>query len=129
MRQHPVVRRRVRYPLLGGDHRVIGQPDGPVGPDVAGTAPTDAGELERSAGVQVRSAARPTDDELTADVLEALRGSDVVAGDRIRVATEGRRVVLSGQVESIDVLHEILGIVGDLAGVDEVIDRVEVTRA
>jgi hypothetical protein len=34
--------------------------------------------------------------------------------------------MLAGEVESVDVLDEILGIVGDVPGVDEVIDEVEI---
>jgi hypothetical protein len=129
MSDDPMVATEEGVPYTPPTDRVLSQTDGPDGPDVAGTAPTDAGELERVHGVQVPNAARPSDDALSADVIEALRGSDVVAGDRIRVAAEGRRVVLSGQVETIDVLDEILGIVGDVPGVDEVIDEVEITRA
>lgn len=97
-----------------------------AGPDVAGTDPTDAGELERVDAVQPPDADRPRDGELSADVVEALRDSNVVAGDRIRVAAEGHRVLLRGEVESIDVLDEILGIVGDVPGVDEVVDEVRI---
>ena len=59
-------------------------------------------------------------------MVEALRASDVVAGDHLVVAVSGSTVVLSGRVESIDVLDEILGIVGDVPGVDDVVDEVEV---
>ena len=38
----------------------------------------------------------------------------------------GSTVVLSGRVESVDVLDEILGIVGDVPGVDDVVDEIEV---
>lgn len=100
-----------------------------AGADVAGTAPTDAGELEREDAIQAGPDGRPRDDELAADVVAALRGSDVVAGDRIRVAAAGSRVTLTGEVESVDVLDEILGIVGEVEGVDEVNDEVTVTRA
>ena len=127
--EDPMVATEEGVPYTPPTDRVLAQTDGPDGPDVAGTAPTDAGELERVDGVQLPNAARPTDDELSADVIEALRASDVVAGDRIRVATEGRRVILSGHVETIDVLDEVLGIVGDVTGVDDVIDQIEVTRA
>jgi osmotically-inducible protein OsmY len=96
------------------------------GPDVAGTDATDAGELERDDMVQPADGERPTDDELQADVVERLRASDVPAGDHLRVAVSGSRVVLAGEVESVDVLDEILGIVGDVPGVDEVIDEVEI---
>jgi hypothetical protein len=112
--------------------RVLTQPrEESAGADVAGTDPTDAGELEREDNVEPSSGAGdlPRDDELRADVVERLRASDVVAGDRIRVAAEGSRVVLRGEVESVDVLDEILGIVGDVPGVEDVVDEVEVTGA
>ena len=96
------------------------------GPDVAGSDATDAGELERDDMVQPPDGRRPTDDELQADVVERLRASDVPAGDHLRVAVSGSRVMLAGEVESVDVLDEILGIVGDVPGVDEVIDEVEI---
>ena len=96
------------------------------GPDVAGIDPTDAGELERDDMIQPPDGQRPTDDELQADVVERLRASDVPAGDHLRVAVSGSRVMLAGEVESVDVLEEILGIVGDVPGVDEVIDEVEI---
>lgn len=95
--------------------------------DQAGTDPTDAGELERDDNVQPPDRELPRDDELRADVVERLRASDVVAGDRIRVAAAGSRVLLSGEVESVDVLNEVLGIVGDVPGVEEVVDEVRVT--
>jgi hypothetical protein len=108
--------------------RVLSEPrEGVGGPDVAGTDPTAAGELEREDSIQPGRFTTPTDDALTADVVEALRGSDVPAGDRIRIRTEGSRVIVSGEVESIDVSDEILGIVGDVPGVDEVVDEVSVT--
>jgi len=109
--------------------RVLSEARGAEGPDVAGTDATDAGELERVDGIQADPPGRPTDDELTADVVEALRDSDVVAGDRIRVAAMGAQVTLRGEVESVDVLDEILGIVGEVNGVDDVVDEVTVTRA
>lgn len=99
------------------------------GPDVAGSAPTDGGELAREDAVQPHDDDRPTDDQLVANVLAALRASDVAAGDRIRVAASGSRVMVSGEVESVDVLEEILGIVGEVDGVEDVADEVVVTRA
>lgn len=96
------------------------------GPDVAGTDPTDAGELERVDAVQAPDVDLPRDNELAADVVEALRGSNVVAGDRLRVAAEGGRVLVRGEVESVDVLNEILGIVGDVRGVTDVVDEVRI---
>lgn len=110
--------------------RVLTRPGDDSGAtDVAGTDPTDAGELERNDNVQAPAGELPRDDELRADVVEALRASDVVAGDRVRVAASGSQVVLRGSVESIDVLDEILGLVGDVRGVDDVVDELEVTTA
>ena len=126
MTDDPMVATEEGVPYIPPDDRVLGPTDGPDGPDVAGTPATDAGELERAEGIQVPNAARPADDELTADVIETLRASNVVAGDRIRVATAGRRVTLTGEVESREALDEILGIVGDVEGVDEVIDEVTI---
>jgi BON domain len=97
------------------------------GVDVAGTDDTDAGELERDDMIQVDDGALPRDDKLEADVLEALRASDVTSGDRIRISVIGSRVHVQGEVESVEVLDEILGIVGDVVGVDEVLDELSVS--
>jgi BON domain-containing protein len=96
------------------------------GPDVAGTDSSDAGELERSDMVQPDDAMPARDDELLADVIEALRTSDVVAGDRIRLAVNGAQVIVRGEVESIEVSDEVLAIVGDVPGVTDVVDELEV---
>ncbi|HYI67944.1 MAG TPA: BON domain-containing protein [Candidatus Limnocylindrales bacterium] len=89
---------------------------------------SDEDELEREDDIQPDDGGLPRDGELQADVLEALRASDVPAGERIRVAVVGRRVKVQGEVETIEALDEILGIVGDVPGVDEVVDEVTVTR-
>lgn len=96
------------------------------GADQAGTDATEAGELEREDMVQPDDGQLPRDDELQADVVERLRASDVPAGDRLQVSVVGSRVILRGQVESVDVLDEVLGIVGEVPGVDDVTDEVEV---
>jgi osmotically-inducible protein OsmY len=106
--------------------RVVSEARGAEGIDVAGTDATDAGELERNDDVQVDDDFPARDDELRADVIEALRASDVPAGDRLRIAVSGSQVHVSGEVESVDVLDEILGIVGDVEGVTDVVDDVEV---
>ena len=129
MTDNPTVATEEGVPYDPPTDRVISEARGTDGPDVAGTAPTDAGELEREDGIQRDDGIAPRDDELAADVVEALRDSDVPAGDRIRVTATGSRVTLSGEVESIDILDEILGIAGDVTGVDEVVDEVTVTRA
>jgi hypothetical protein len=130
MTDDPLVATEEGVPYDPPSDRVLRQPhEGQAGADQAGTDPTAAGELEREDNVQPSTGQLPRDDELQADVIERLRSSDVVAGDRIRVAADGSRVVLRGQVESVDVLDEILGIVGDVPGVDEVVDEIEVSRA
>ncbi len=106
--------------------RVLSQPrEGQGGVDVAGTDSTQGGELGREDNVQAGSGA-PRDDELLGDVIEALRSSDVVSGDRIRLAVNGTQVIVRGEVESIEVSDEILGIVGDVPGVTDVVDELEV---
>ena len=89
---------------------------------------SDAEELERDDDIQLDDGGLPRDGELQADVIAALRASDVPAGERLRVAVSGRRVRVQGEVETIEALDEILGIVGDVPGVDEVVDEVTVTR-
>ena len=97
------------------------------GADVAGTDATDAGELERDDAIQPADTELPRDDELQADVVEALRSSDLPAGDRLRIAVNGSQVVVRGEVDSIDVLDEILGIVGDVPGVTDVTDEITIS--
>jgi hypothetical protein len=123
-----LVAREEGVPYVPPTDRVISEArESESGVDVAGTDETDAGELEREDAIQPEDGALPRDDELRADVVSALRASDVPAGDRIRIAVTGSRVHVAGEVESVDVLDEILGIVGDVVGVDEVLDEVTVT--
>ena len=123
-----LVAREEGVPYVPPTDRVVSEArESESGVDVAGTDETDAGELERDDAIQPEDGALPRDDELRADVISALRASDVPAGDRIRVAVTGARVRVAGEVESVDVLDEILGIVGDVVGVDEVVDEVTVT--
>lgn len=123
-----LVAREEGVPYVPPTDRVVSEArESESGVDVAGTDETDAGELEREDAVQPEDGALPRDDELQADVVSALRASDVPAGDRIRIAVTGSRVHVAGEVESVDVLDEILGIVGDVVGVDEVVDEVNVT--
>jgi hypothetical protein len=130
MTDDPLVASEEGVPYDPPSDRVLTQPrKGESGADFAGTDPTQAGELEREDFVQAPDGEPPRDDELQADVVERLRASDVVAGDHIRVAAAGSRVWLRGEVESVDVLDEILGIVGDVPGVEDVVDEVRVTGA
>jgi hypothetical protein len=95
--------------------------------EAAGSDPTDAGELDRADTVQMPDGTLPRDDELRADVVEALRASDVPAGDRVQIAVSGSQVFVRGEVESVDVSDEILGIVGDVEGVDDVVDELVIS--
>ena len=89
---------------------------------------SDAEVLEREDDIQPEDGALPRDGELQADVMDALRASDVPAGEHLRIAVSGRRVLVQGEVETMEALDEILGIVGDVPGVDDVVDEVTVTR-
>jgi osmotically-inducible protein OsmY len=114
-------------PYVPPTDRVLSESRGWEGVDVAGTGEDDEDELEREDDIQPDDGGLPRDDELQADVIEALRASDVPAGDRIRIAVTGARVHVRGEVESVDVLDEILGIVGYVVGVEEVLDEVSVS--
>ena len=130
MTDDPLVATEEGVPWNPPTDRVLSEPrEGNAGPDAAGTDATDAGELERADAIQADDGIAPRDDELGADVVEALRASDVPAGELIRVRVEGSRVILTGEVESVDILDEILGIVGDVPGVEDVVDEVALTGA
>ena len=87
------------------------------GADIAGAATTDEEQLEFENGEE---------EPLLVRALEALRSSDVTAGDRIQVDAAGSTIWVRGQVESIEVADEILGILGDLPGVTEVVDELDI---
>ena len=93
--------------------------------DAAGSAADDEEELELDSD-SGQEPDMPRDEALQAAALEALRRSDVTAGDRIQVDAAGSTIWVRGSVESIDVSDQILGILGDLPGVDEVVDELEV---
>lgn len=120
-----LVAREEGIPYVPPMDRVVSEArTGEHGVDVAGTAPDDAGELEREDAIQPPTGEQPRDDELLADVLEALRDSDLPAGERLRVAVRGATVTLRGAVESVTVLDEILNLVGEVPGVEDVRDEV-----
>jgi hypothetical protein len=122
----PLVATEEGVPYDPPSDRVLSESRGADGPDYAGIDPSDAGELERDDDIQDGGGEPPRDDELRADVIEALRASDVPAGDHLRVGVVGSRVVLAGEVESIDVAEELLGIAGDVEGVTDVVDELEI---
>ena len=94
--------------------------------DAAGSAADDEEELELDSNSGQEPDQLPRDEALQAAALEALRLSDVTAGDRIQVDAAGSTIWVRGSVESIDVGDQILGILGDLPGVEEVVDELEV---
>lgn len=106
-----LVAREEGVPYVPPNERVISEP----------------GELEPEDDIQPGEGGLPRDDALRADVIEALRASNVAAGERIRVAVTGARVHVQGELASVDALDEILGIVGDVVGVEEVLDEVKVS--
>ena len=122
-----LVAREEGVPYVPPNERVMSEARGLEGVDWAGTDETDAGELEREDDIQPGDGGLPRDDALKADVIEALRTSNVPAGERIRIAVTGARVHVQGEVASVDALDEILGIVGDVVGVEEVLDEVNVS--
>ena len=71
----------------------------------------------------------PADDDLRARVVETLRRSDMLAGDRLQVDAGGGTVVLRGRANSIATLEEVIGLVGEVEGVEDVIDEVDVLGA
>lgn len=89
------------------------------GPDQAGAMADDEAELRRVT-------ADPGGDDLAARCLEALRRSNVPAGGRLRVGVIGSTAYLRGEVESVDVADELVGILGDVEGVEDVVDETTV---
>ena len=88
--------------------REEGLPYDPSSERVIDADATDAEELERDESIQGPDTMAPRDDELRTRVIEALRASDVTAGDRLRVAVSGgSMVVVQGEVDSVDVLDEV----------------------
>jgi len=81
---------------------------------------------ERVRGEPVVDEAGP-DPAATPDIagraLAALRRSELVAGDRLAVGAIGSTVYLRGEVESVDVLDEIVGLLGNVEGVENVVDE------
>ena len=87
------------------------------GPDVAGSAPDDEEELRREAAPEDQS------QDLAERAVETLRRSELPAGDHIEVGAIGSTVYLRGEVESVDVADEMVALLADIPGVDEVIDE------
>jgi hypothetical protein len=110
-------------PYVPPMERVLNESPAKGGPDTAAAA-TDAGEELRREG----SPDDPTQD-LGARAVEALRRSELPAGDRVRISVVGSTVHLRGEVESIDIADEIAALIEDLPGVDEVVDETTIPAA
>jgi hypothetical protein len=111
-------------PYVPPNERVLSEPRADQGgPDIAGTGPDDESEIRRQATPEAESP------DLAARAVEALRRSELPAGDRIEVGKVGSTVILHGEVESIDIADEMAALLGDLPGVDDVIDETRVTSA
>jgi hypothetical protein len=104
--------------------REEGVPYVPPTERVIGEGRTDLGGPDQSTG--------PSDDEeapsedLSARAIAALRASDLVAGERLQVGAVGSTVYLRGEIESVDILDELLALLGDVEGVEEVVDETTV---
>ena len=113
----PLVASQEGVPWVPPSDRVIRSgTSGEEGADLAGAPASDEEELEAGDG---------EDDPLLVRALAALRSSDVTAGDRIQVDAAGSTIWVRGRVESMEVADEILGILGDIEGVTEVVDELD----
>jgi hypothetical protein len=123
-----LVAREEGVPYVPPTDRVISEArDDQSGPDFAGAPPDDEGTLERDDTIQARGgSAVPRDEALLADCLAALRDSDITAGERLRVAVQDATVILRGEVESVTILDEIVALLGDVPGVEDVRDEVTI---
>ena len=75
------------------------------------------------------SSALSGEDERTERIREALMAHAATVGfvDRLRFDTIGSRVVLEGTVDDLDDEDAVVGVISDVEGVTEVVNRLEVT--
>jgi len=73
----------------------------------------------------------PSEDERTERVIEALRSHAETVGlvDRLRVETQGSRVIVAGSVDDLQDEDAVLGVISEVDGVADVVNRIEVTAA
>ena len=117
----PLVAKEEGLPYVAPSERVLSEArTAQGGPDVAGTAPDDEEELRR------QSPSEDNEQDLAARATEALRRSELPAGDQIQVGAIGSTIILRGEVESIEVADEMAALLGDLPGVKDVIDETRV---
>ena len=70
----------------------------------------------------------PAEDEMTARVRDALRSDATTAAfaDALEIETDGGRVILRGVVEDLEDDDNAVAVAGDVPGVEEVVDALEV---
>lgn len=126
--EDPMVATEEGVPYLAPTERVLSDGRrGGTAADAAGSGSDDEEALElEMPGSGQQPDEMPRDVALQAAALEALRQSDVTAGDRIEVDAAGATIWVRGTVESIDVSEQILDILGDIPGVEEVVDELEI---
>lgn len=94
--------------------------------DVAGAPQRDEEELELEPAPDVEPDRAPQDETLLAMALSTLRRSDLTSGDRVQVDAANHTIWVRGEVESPEIADEILAVLGDLPGVTEVVDELEI---
>jgi hypothetical protein len=107
-----LVAREEGVPYVPPTERVLSEPRPHAGGPDQAAAPRDAEEA--------------LSDDLAARALAALRASDLVSGNRLSVGVVGDAIHLRGEVESVDVLDELLALLGEVDGVAEVVDETTV---
>jgi len=66
------------------------------------------------------------DEALVEHCIDVLRRSGLVAGDHLRLAAEGHTVYLRGEVESVDVLDELISLFASTSGAEHVVDETSI---
>jgi hypothetical protein len=124
----PMIATEEGVPYVPPTERVLsGGRSGGTSADAAGSGADDEEALELEMPDSGQEAGHaPRDEALQVAALEALRRSDLTAGDRVQVDAGGGTVWVRGSVESIDVSDQILEVLGDIPGVEEVIDELEI---
>lgn len=123
----PMVATEEGVPYVPPTERVLSEArEEESGSEAAGAPRTDDEELELQPPPDVEPERAPRDEALLAEALAALRRSDLTAGDRVQVDAADHTIWVRGEVESPEIAEEIVAVVGDLPGVSEVVDELEI---
>jgi hyperosmotically inducible protein len=107
----------------------ITKPPTSASPTDRATAASAAAQSAQTGGVSgARSDAAASDAALSAKVKSALASEPGVSSDDINVDTRGKRVILSGQVDSPELRQRALQAARNVDGVEGVVDRLAVRR-